>query len=177
VDAHHGIPAAGLGLAHRPTVPFDVAEQVVNGLLGVSLAPASPNHRDLGMRLEETTTFIQPAVNDLAVAVYEEDIWQLRPGFDQLPKPLVAGAGGGEGRLQIELYDLDAQCATHLDGVVTGAGVHVDDALGSPEDRFETAFQTLAFVAADDHDANRARGVSVLTHEASRDANCCSLPD
>ena len=77
VDAHHRDAAAGARLAAR-RVPLDVAEQVVDRALGMLLAQAAAHGGDILMLRKERGRALEPARGELAVAVEELHVVELR---------------------------------------------------------------------------------------------------
>src|SRR6185295_18379785 len=95
-DAHHRVAAAELGRPGGAVAPLDVAEQVVDRALGEALAVAPGDRGDVGMRIEEGTRDVEPADDDLAVAVDELDVVESGLELEQASPAVVARARRGE---------------------------------------------------------------------------------
>ncbi len=102
--AHHSIAPARSHIA-RWRVPLDVAQPVVQRVLGMPLAPATAYDRNIRVIPEAGQCRGRKARFHLTVAIDEEHGLQLR---GHLAKPLKAGIAGtrsGEGQTHVEIDD------------------------------------------------------------------------
>src|SRR6185312_3938558 len=92
LDAHHGVAAAHLRIPEREAFPFDVAEQVVNGLFGVPLPQAPANGCDVRTAVEKAGGHIHPTGDHFAIAVDEKDVSEVWTDTHEVPEALVPRA-------------------------------------------------------------------------------------
>jgi colanic acid/amylovoran biosynthesis glycosyltransferase len=152
-DAHEGVAAAGIRVAHG-RVPLHVAEAVVDRRLGVALATPATHDGELRIGEELSLGRLQPAIRDDAIAVDELDQLQLGRGVAKSREPAVSGAGRRERNRSVELDDERPHLFGQRHATVRRAGVHVHDRRGAPGERREAAAQPLTLVSTDRDDTD-----------------------
>jgi hypothetical protein len=98
----------------------------------------------------------QPTGNHLTVTIDELHESQLRPQHEQLCETEIAGPGGSERFIAVQLDHVSTHLTSPHYALIGGAGVHVDDQRVTGVtgvQRCEASLQTLAFVTPDHHDA------------------------
>jgi hypothetical protein len=160
IGAHHRESAERCNAARRHP-PGDVEHTVVDRSFGEALLQLTAHAGHLGMTREKRFRRLEPAVDDLAVSV--DELHERETGRDgaQPSEPGIARSGTVERPAHVQVNHFDALGPSQLDGTVGRSGIDVDHAGCLAPDRLETAAQALAFVAAQDDDAEARRCRSV----------------
>src|SRR5207253_2192254 len=96
---------------------------------------------------------VQPALDQLAVAVDELDEAELRVDLAEALEALVAGPRCTDGTRRVQLDHLRAQGPRQPGAAVGRVRIDVDHRQAAPDHRVQAAAEPLPLVPADDHDA------------------------
>ena len=159
LDADHDVAVRAVHLARRH-VPFEIGQLLVGRGLGEPLAAAAGDEGHVGALLEDAQRPIQPALDQLAIAVHELDVADLRVDPAESLEAGVAAVGRAVGLRGVFHEDVRAQGTRQLGTAVGRVPVHVDDRETPADHRPQGGSEPLPLIPANRDDPE-------LTHRAS----------
>ena len=131
------VAAAGLRGADG-RVPLHVGQRVVDAGFGKALTPSAADNRESFIGFERRPCRLNPIGPNLAITIDELNEPEAGQDFPEPCKPLVAGAGRGEGHRKIKLDDLHAQRTRKVATVVRRTRIHIHHTIRAADERSQT---------------------------------------